>query len=638
MQRAIPVITGRPGLLAAHIALDRARNTPSPIFCALPIISFESFGALLRSCGPNLFESHGRLLRVSLDDIPPNAEIWHFLDTTEAMDSPFIEQLQVARIAALNIVFTPFCGGDRWRWLLPRRSDGAAVEPASFGFPVTRQFRTSLLISPDPGESPSAQEGALHFLATLHDLKTEIMERGSDYFEQRALRCQLAPDTPINLVRLDKAVAMIIAGAGRPAGFYPIASAASWRADALFEHVGAAYDISLLATGDVGTATLACEVDSLFAHRLGDFAAHLDDPRSDMRDASSVGAGLGRDDAVIGPDELDAWLRSIAEQQRQFYQSARRSLALPPTRFEHRRAPHRGMTIRYDRIGQGPRTLVLLTALGQDASAMLRLMHQLGHRNRVLVWTPRGLDEGDPDMTIAAHAADLATILDAEGIDECHLVAWCTGPKVAAAFIAEHPGRVATAVFLNATAKCCGSPPELDTAYEQNFASLCKLLEQRPSLAPSVMASLSGGPKDEPVDPALEDEQDISATVLAAVSQDLRKPILRPFQSPERVVRYVKQLADFWSYDIGAVAAQIDIPLLLLSSEHDSVASPLSSDWIARRFANAQIVQVKGATHYFLHDRADVVAALIEDFVETHARDTDQPAAAPAHFALAQSQ
>ena len=74
-------------------------------------------------------------------------------------------------------------------------------------------------------------------------------------------------------------------------------------------------------------------------------------------------------------------------------------------------------------------------------------------------------------------------------------------------------------------------------------------------------------------------------------------------------------MTDFWRYDINDVASQVDVPILLLSSEYDRIASPKASEWAHGLFPRARLVHAPGATHYFLYDRADVVARMIEWFV-----------------------
>ncbi|MCK1502144.1 alpha/beta hydrolase [Bradyrhizobium sp. 188] len=618
MSPSTSVIVGRPGLLAAHIVADRLRSSSEAVLCALPTAAFASFETLLRSlASEQLPNVDGRMRRVDLEHIPANAKIWHFIDTTREHSRGLLERLRRADIAEFNVVSVPYVGGARWRWIIPQSIPADAADPADFSFPILRLFQTSLPIATAPGRD-EAQEGALHFLSTLFDLKREIEERGSDYFEHRALRCRVSPDAPVNLIRPEQAAKMILAISDREAdGCYLIASKDTMRADEFLERVGAAYEVSLLAeTAAPPDDALHSRLDALFHLRLGDFASHLPRPNPVLLEASWRAAGVNANDISLGEGELDTLLQRLKRQQQQDWRETR-TRAGTIIELEQRKETRRnGQSVSYSSIGQGAETVVMLNAFGQDATALSRLIERLHPRYRVLVWDLRGLKEFHSLMSIADHADDLVAILDQERVQKCHLIAWCTGPKVAVEFDIRHPRRVRSMVFLNLAAKCASSPPELDTAYEKNFESLCKVLEQRPALAQSVMNSLVGSFSDESIDLLEESEVDVSARILATPNRDLRQHVLRPFQSPDSVIRYVKQLVDFWNYDLRDVAGRIDVPVLLLSAEYDQVASPDASAWAAKLFRCSCLLHAQGATHYFLHDRADVVGRMIETFIE----------------------
>jgi pimeloyl-ACP methyl ester carboxylesterase len=168
--------------------------------------------------------------------------------------------------------------------------------------------------------------------------------------------------------------------------------------------------------------------------------------------------------------------------------------------------------------------------------------------------------------------------------------------------------------FLNMQVKCLASSPDLDTSFETDFQAIFSDLEQRPSTASYITASLTSGASEPDVDPQTATEGDESEAVLRAMNRDLREPVLRPFRDANTTTRFARQMIDFWRYDVGAIAGQVDVPILLFASEYDRVAAPRASEWAHGLFPRARLVQAPGATHYFLYDRADVVARMIEWF------------------------
>jgi pimeloyl-ACP methyl ester carboxylesterase len=96
---------------------------------------------------------------------------------------------------------------------------------------------------------------------------------------------------------------------------------------------------------------------------------------------------------------------------------------------------------------------------------------------------------------------------------------------------------------------------------------------------------------------------------------------MAPFRSEATVVRYARQLLDFWSFDVRPSAGRVRAPVLFVGAEHDSIASTAASRAMARLFPRARYAEVQGATHYCLYDRPALIAGLMEAFF----RDPDGP-------------
>jgi pimeloyl-ACP methyl ester carboxylesterase len=624
MRDVTAVVTGTPGLLAAHVVAEQLARSRR-VGVATSAAAYARFLALLRSLS---FSKDLRFAPEHLSHLPTlkyadGAEVWHFASTGQAIPRSLLAALQAANISALNAVYTPYCGGERWRWLITPQRPIEDGDPQSFQFTATRRFRTTVTIGGAPADH-IAQEGVLHFLATLFDLKTEIEERVADFFDYHSLHCAIAPDASVNVLRVDDAAAMIatIADSG-DGGDFAIASAGDFSGEQFLDRVGRAFDVSLLPSERGNGAPSFNQLDLLFERRLNDFVAQLVPPGHRTAEQAWRAANVAPARTVVDGATFDDL---IAQARRQYGAahraiSARVAVADTPDVRLARRADE---TFTYHSAGDDGEVIVLLNAFGQGLEAWSRLIEHLRPRFRVLTWTLRGLDDSEEPKSLADHVADLSAIIDQETTDPVHLIAWCTGPKIAIEYAAHHAERVRSLIFLNTTMKCIGSPVTLDTAYERNFELLCRALEQRPSMATSIVDSLvaSGGANAEIGNEA---ETDASLSVLAAINRDLQKPVLRPFRDSISGLRYMRQLIDFWSHDVRSTAAQIDAPVLLFASEYDRVATPEASEWACQMFSRARLLRAQGATHYFLYDRADVVAQMIEWFVSNAAAPQINP-------------
>jgi hypothetical protein len=63
----------------------------------------------------------------------------------------------------------------------------------------------------------------------------------------------------------------------------------------------------------------------------------------------------------------------------------------------------------------------------------------------------------------------------------------------------------------------------------------------------------------------------------------------------------------------------VEVPILLIGAEYDSIASTSMSAAAVRLFRWARYVEVQGANHYCLYDRPRLIARLIAAFVRNPA-------------------
>jgi pimeloyl-ACP methyl ester carboxylesterase len=134
-------------------------------------------------------------------------------------------------------------------------------------------------------------------------------------------------------------------------------------------------------------------------------------------------------------------------------------------------------------------------------------------------------------------------------------------------------------------------------------------------MAASVMSSIrSSLPDNKPCMIEEADADEIAVAALSMMNVDLRPHVLAPFKSEATVINYTRQVIDFWSHDTKVNAGRVQVPVLMVASEYDQIASPAMSRATVQLFPSARYLQVQGATHYCLYDRPDLIAELIEMF------------------------
>jgi len=481
-----------------------------------------------------------------------------------------------------------------------------------------RIFHASLIVgNGHPGFKQNSAAFS-QFLSLLYSLKVEIEERSPRYFDFQALRYFAPADAALNLVPASVASELLLRIARTDATIgssFAIVNPQNVPFPALCERIGIAYGLGLLSVEDSNTLNA---IDSVFHERSGDFHGYLMGGALEPPNTEAYRvAGLEPDSVLFDEEAQITMFESVRQNQDAAQEADRQRVADLPARLVNKTITRDGSELRYFVGGATGPAVVLLNALGQGLECWHRLMDNLMHSYRLIAWEPRGTVSPATPFGLADQVDDLDAILRHEGIDICHLVGWCTGPKVAIDFYLRRPSAVLSMAFLNGTFKCKGSPEELDSPYEQNLESLCRMLVRKPSMASSVMKTFQSRAEENDTD-ILEgsDGAQISVSVLSRMNADLKSHVLAPFETDETTLNYARQLIDFWSYDSRPKAGKVQVPVLLMGTEYDQVATPATSQMAAELFPNARHVHVRGATHYCLYDRAEFVGGLLKTFFE----------------------
>lgn len=534
------------------------------------------------------------------------AEVWYFADEASGVEPDMLKELMIACLST---------GTERFYYASEDLNVGPG-QPTLEAEIVERCKacgiqHTIFHLSPILGDGGAIEK----FLAELHSLKTEIEARAPQYFDFQALRCTAPTQATLNLLS-PAAAAHLLAGFARSthpaASSYVITSRSSTKFSALCETIGITYGISLLPVED---DAMLNAVDRIFGERTVDFRRHLTIEAAHPANTLLSNVELFVEDAVLEEEIQITALESIRQRQENALAIRRKRIEQLPERLARKTLNRSDFPLDYYSAGTGQQTIIILNAIGQGLEYWYPLLNELIEDYRVVIWEPRGTVFPPPPFGLEEQVNDVEAIVQEEAIENCHLIGWCTGPKVAIDFYLRHPDLVQSMAFLNGTFKCAGSPEELDSPYEHNLESLCQLLVRKPTMADSVMKTLMARVEQGEVE-LLEgaDAEQMSVSVLSRANPSLGSYLLAPFKTNATTVNYAHQLVDFWAHDARPKASAVRIPVLLVATEYDQVATPQASEQAAALFPNSQCVLVRGATHYCLYDRPEFVANLLRNF------------------------
>jgi pimeloyl-ACP methyl ester carboxylesterase len=479
-----------------------------------------------------------------------------------------------------------------------------------------RTFETSLIVG-NVASRLQARDPVSQFLSLLYAFKLEIEERSPQYFDFHALRCVAAGHAALDLLTADTASELLTRiGRETPQGrVFRIGSRQNVPFAALCDCISVAFNMSLLPVDDPGVLNA---IDRAFCERLEciqDYWAPGAAERPGMKTGQEV--CIQPQDGELSEEAQVRYFESVRKALDQAAAVRSQRIADLPNRLTRKTIARNASELTYSVNGSTGPVVVLLNALGQGLEYWYRLMDELVDEYRLIIWESRGTNGPFRPFGLADQVDDLEAVLEHEGVAACHVVCWCTSPKVAIDFHLRHPSILRSMTFLNSTFKCDGSPEELDTPYEKNLYSLCRMLVRKPGMAASVMKTFQSRTEENEVE-VLEgtDSEQMSVTVLSMMNAELKPYVLGPFQTEETTLNYAHQMMDFWANDSRQKAARVTIPVLLIGAEYDQIISPASSEMGAGLFPVAWHVHLTGATHYFLYDRAEMLSGLLKTFFE----------------------
>lgn len=253
----------------------------------------------------------------------------------------------------------------------------------------------------------------------------------------------------------------------------------------------------------------------------------------------------------------------------------------------------RGVALRYELSGEGPRVVVLLHEMGGTLESWDPIMPGLRREYRTLRFDMRGFGMSEKirgSVTAEQLADDLLALLDALGLSSpVALVGCAVGAAVALCFAARHPERTA---MLIASSPSTGIPPERRAATLEQVTRLeregPRSMEER-SLATSYPEVFRQR------DPAL-----FQATRLRWFGND-----------PASFAAVFRMLAHL---DLSARFANITAPVLLIGCTLDVVRPPDGVAAIAALIGGAQFATVESG-HFLAMQNPDGLLALLLPFL-----------------------
>jgi pimeloyl-ACP methyl ester carboxylesterase len=261
--------------------------------------------------------------------------------------------------------------------------------------------------------------------------------------------------------------------------------------------------------------------------------------------------------------------------------------------------------------------IVLANGLGGNYLSFRGPIEYLGDRYRFLTWDYRGLyasKRPTPDdargYAIPNHVRDLAAILDAERVERASLVGWSMGVQVALEAFQTMRGRIRNLVLMNGTA---GRPLDTVAPIPGMGAVLTPLLDLA-RLAHPIATKMARHTTAQPETVFWFKRlgllgRSFDDAVFAELVQAFAELDMEPF------FRNLRAIGD---HDARAVLPHVDVPTLVITGDRDLFTPRTLAQQMARRIPEAELLVVRGGTHYTAVEYPELISLRLERFFREH--------------------
>jgi pimeloyl-ACP methyl ester carboxylesterase len=279
------------------------------------------------------------------------------------------------------------------------------------------------------------------------------------------------------------------------------------------------------------------------------------------------------------------------------------------------RASSDGTSIAYYDTGGDKPAVILASGLGGPFSAWHFQVDFLREHYRVISWDYRGLYQSarppgrPPQVDIDYHVSDLNDLISATGVERAALVGWSMGVQVVLALYEQKPASVSHLVLLNGS---FGRPFEsLAFPFAARWVpDLVDTARRLHMLSSSVLRRASRWP-----------ETPAWLKRFGAISKSVDDELLRQMVGQLGhldLELYFSTLHALGRHDVRHILEQVRVPTLVIAGENDAFTPHRVSQQMARRIKNAEVLIVRGATHYAACEYPELVNLRIEKFFREH--------------------
>ncbi len=267
----------------------------------------------------------------------------------------------------------------------------------------------------------------------------------------------------------------------------------------------------------------------------------------------------------------------------------------------------------------GERPLLLISACGIPLAIWSSFLGDAAHDFKIVAIESRTADilaGGMPNYAeLTDDTTDIVAALDCERIDKADAVGWCNGCRIAIDLASRCPGRLRSLALLSPTLRGVAGIAPQPSPFEDTMTEIFDTIAQQPELAAYFAKTFVEQPQTVDWNLVGHDPVRRAAVLFGLPAKEHSKALLAPMLDPDFLINYGRRAAVDERYPIKDALLQLDIPILLLTGDHDTITnSGLSCAALKLWGPRGVHAKLKGGGHYLQDLQYPYFLAILNEF------------------------
>lgn len=271
---------------------------------------------------------------------------------------------------------------------------------------------------------------------------------------------------------------------------------------------------------------------------------------------------------------------------------------------------------------EGSRPLLLINATGAPIAIWNKFFADTTHDFKIIVPQRRGSDlfRGglQQHVDIKNDSEDMASILDAESLEQADVLAWCNGARVAVDLANNRPHQITSMVLLGPMIKGVQGVPPSPSNFERDLQPLLDAVSKESSLAPFMAKVIAKQPTSPDWGRWVNAPTNRAQALFAMPAKEHAGAMMAMLTEAQSFINIARRVASDESYPMNQALGKLQVRTLVIMGADDNIVSnQLFSSAMKQICRNSMSrVVLEGSGHYIQDLQYHYFRWLLTEFFE----------------------